>query len=465
MSNKPKITVTDDEVVAYLTKLWTASNLVVPSSQITTQITTQQTISEISESLSKLATEEKELNDFNNSVSNNLNELKNFGFKVYGDKKLEKKINLHPNTVTENEITQVYQIKTEKNIIPRKQLFKNISYCSIFPKYKSGDGTKPEHYRYLVNHSNPIKIHDRLWSVEVITLCGNNLPDKNIYKVNLVKNWNKCIIEVAIENTLETKGVVLLDITRAFDSVEWSVAQTLLTCSLIQKIGETKGKQLVEQYMEVLSSRELYYKKKIVPCSKGIPTGLPSSNIVFTLILEEIIKRWISENNIIVGEKFKLNIYVDDIYIKFYDDVNKESKIQIVSSLIQTLAKYNLIVNSEKSKADKNLELQSVIPNDLTNTDLYLGIPFTRDINLYGQVINNELKKRYEWTWIDVLENIKPFDDLSSVSSSEEDNENKPTINKKILGFLKYKLSPFIEKIEGKPIGETIINFVKTNFV
>lgn len=465
MSNKPKITSTDDEVVAYLTKLWTSLNLVVPSSQITTQITTQQTISEISESLSKLATEEKNLEEFKNSVSTNLNEIKNIGFKVYGNKKLEKEVNLHPNTITENEITQVYQIKTENNIIPRKQLFKNISYCSIFPKYKSGDGTKPEHFRYLVNHSNPIKINDRLWSVEVVTLCGNNLPDKNIYKVNLVKNWNKSIVEVAIENTLETKGVVLLDITRAFDSIEWSIIKILLTNNLVKKIGEIKGKQLVERYLEVLSNRELHYKSHFIPCSKGIPTGLPSSNIVFTFILEEIINIWISENNIIVGEKFKLNIYVDDIYIKFYDDVNKESRIQIITSLIQTLAKYNLFVNNEKSKADKNLELQSIISNDLTNTDLYLGIPFTRDINLYGQVINNELKKRYEWTWNDVIENIKPFDDLSSVSSSEEDNENKPIINKKILGFLKYKLSPFIEKIEGIPFGEIIINFVKTNFV
>jgi hypothetical protein len=465
MATEHKITATDEQVISYLTSLWTGKEIVIPELK---QNADKQEYIYQPEISNNISINDNNLNDFSSSVQNNLNELKQVGYKAYGEKKLEKQVNLHVETVTETEIQQVYQIKTEKEIIPRKKLMKDIAKCNVFPKYKSGDGKKPEHFRYLVNHSNPVKIFDRLWSVEVVTLCGNSLPDKNIFKASLVKNWNKSIVETAMENTMDTKGVVLLDITRAFDSIEWSIARLLLTNSLENKIGETKGNQLVNQYMEILSNRELYYKSTIIPCSKGIPTGLPSSTIVFTLIMEEIINNWLQENNIIVGEKFKLNIYVDDIYIKFYDDVTLEDKISIINSLTNTLAKFGLIVNAEKSKADPELHIQSIIPTDLQNTDLYLGIPFTRDIKLYGQVIMNELNKRYGWTWVDVMNNIKPSDDLSSVGSDSDDEELRekvPTINRKVLGFLIYKLSPFIEKNSDIPLGQLIIDFISSNFM
>ena len=42
------------------------------------------------------------------------------------------------------------------------------------------------------------------------------------------------IIDVAIENTETIDSVVLLDITRAFDSLEWDILENLLKIKKIQ---------------------------------------------------------------------------------------------------------------------------------------------------------------------------------------------------------------------------------------
>ena len=39
------------------------------------------------------------------------------------------------------------------------------------------------------------------------------------------------------------------------------------------------------------------YNNNLITISKGIPTGLPSSNLVFMLALEEIINKWFDKTN------------------------------------------------------------------------------------------------------------------------------------------------------------------------
>jgi hypothetical protein len=273
------------------------------------------------------------------------------------------------------------------------------------------------------------------------------LPDKNIYKANLVKAFNGSIIDTAIENTKTIDSVVLLDISKAFDSLEWDVLEELLQTNLSRKTSLEKAKELVEQYMTIIKNRKLYYNNNLVSISKGISTGLPSSNLVFTLVLEEILFRWFSRYNFKNNEDFIMSIYVDDIYLKI---LQKQEANKIVQSLIKFLELYKLNINISKSRVCPNLKVD--LPNKLTITDFYLGIPFTRDIELYGKLILSDFQKnKLNLSWIEIYNNL----------CKKESDDN----TKKIIGYFNYKLKPLLKNDDDLNSKDILKEFIFNNYV
>lgn len=366
--------------------------------------------------------------NFKKSIRENLDKMREIGFRVYNNMlSLEKEVNLNTVTVTDQDLDQVYQFRTS-NYFTRRSLMTNICKCRIFPKYKYGNTSKPESFRYLVNHHNTVKILDRIWCIDVIKSCGQNLPDTNIFKANLIKSFGESVISTAINNTLTIDSVVLLDIEKAFDSLEWGVLKDLMLTNLSRKMLPNKARDFVDQYMTIIENRELYYNDKLVNVSKGVPTGLPSSNLVFTIAFEEIIHRWLNKYGYQNGIDFNISVYVDDIFIKVKD---KSKANVIVDSLIDHLADFKLKVNLGKAKADPKLMLNRVI-TPLTEYDYYLGIPFTRNKKLYGQLILKEFNKnKMNISWLDIYKKLV--------------NPNTPTEEIRIItGFMSYKLRPLI---------------------
>ncbi len=393
---------------------------------------------------------------FRKQVKENLNKIREIGFRVYHDIGLEKEVNLITANVTNTDINKVYDFRVGTHFT-RKSLMGDISRCVVFPKYKSGDITKPENFRYLVNHHNSVKILDRIWCSELITKCGTNLPDNSIYKSTLVKSFNGSIITVADENTKSIDNVVMVDVMKAFDSLNWDILEDLLISNLTRKINKESAIDLVSQYMTILKNRELYYNNIRVEVSKGISTGLPSSNLVFTLAIEEILFRWFTKSGFSNNKDFKMNVYVDDIYLKI---LNIAKASEIVNSLIDHLQSYKLLVNKEKTKADEKLKI-SGLTNILSTSDYYLGIPFTRDIKLYGKLILNELNKKIKVTWSDV------YDILTEEESSIDKARTFGFLNYKarVFGFLNYKLRPLHANTDEEFNKEFITKFVYDNFV
>ena len=121
---------------------------------------------------------------------------------------------------------------------------------------------------------------------------------------------------------------------------------------------------------------------------------------------------------------------------------------------------YKLLVNKGKTKADEKLKI-SGLTNILSTSDYYLGIPFTRDIKLYGQLILNELNKKMKVTWCDVYD----------ILIEEESSIDKALIygflnyKSRICGFLNYKLRPFYVNTNEEFNKEFITKFVYDNFV
>ena len=418
----------DDIVINYLNNLWYGTYY--------NKLSFMKIIVYITSLFSNLITSK---NKFVSNIRTNLLSLRKLGFHVYNEIKLEKEMLISDN-VLDNEINYVYNY-IYGNQFNKKDIMKKICYCTVFPKYKSGDGTSPTHFRYLVNHHNSIKILDRIWCQEVIKKCGNNLPNYDIYKVNLTKSFNNNLINVAIINTESINDVILLDITRAFDSLEWNILENLLISNLTRKINSYQAHYFVNYYMTIIKNRVVRYKQQEVKVNKGIPTGLPSSNIIFTLAMEEIIYRWMNKYKFKQYNDFILNIYVDDIYLKI---INHSKTKLIVNSLLSYLNKYKLYINFKKSKADINLKLPL---SQLTNMDSYLGVPFTRDKYLYSKLILENLYQKHnlKLTWIEIY-NI--------LTNTEYDC--RKTI---LVGFLNYKLKPINNNMHN------IIDFIKLNFI
>lgn len=427
----------DIEVKKYLEKLWSSDSV------------EHDNIYEINESNVPELIELDDKKIFRDLIKGKLSKLREIGLIVYNNIKIEEEVNLKPNEVTSDDIDKVFVFNNKNtDTLTINKLMKFISRCVIFTKYKKGDTSDPNNFRYLINHHNTIKILDRLWCIDLIKKIKNNIPDQLIYKASLINQFNDTIYKTAVQNTENIKSIVLLDIKRAFDSLEWDILEELLLSNLTRKTNDPEiAKELVDKYMIILKNREFYYKNHRIVISKGISTGLPSSNLVFTLAIEEIIYRWFNETKYENYKEFIINIFVDDIYIKMLELDKTE---YIITSLIKFLKKYKLYVNTDKSKASQNLQIN--ISNKLKPIDFYLGIPFTRNIQLYGDLILYEFKtKKLKWSWKQI------YNELCKDNSDKNVLENQQII----VGFMSYKLRPFIEN----PTKEKIKNFIFINWV
>ena len=356
------------------------------------------------------------------NIRNNLSELQKLGFLYYNGRQTNNEQPIENNNL-ENDFIMVEEYLNSNNnerinILQRTDIKgKKICYCTIFYKYKKGStilDSYPtdnlDNFRFFINHHNTIKILDRIWYKNVLEKSINNMPDPTIFKVKLITSAEPSnLINIANINTLSMDNIVLLDLIKAYDSINWDVLRDLLYSSLLRKMNILFATELLEQYMCIITNRVITYMKKIIKVSKSIPTGLPSSMLVFTYIIEEIIIRWLSENinYFHINIDFILNIYIDDIYIKI---INLSKTNIIIESLTKILNKYKLNISYDKSRISSNLNNNTF--KILCNTDLYLGIPFTRDIPLYLSIIINEFYKKHNlpYTWFDIYNIIQSND-------------------------------------------------------
>ena len=378
------------------------------------------------------------LDNFEKNVENKFDNIKIIGNFSYTNQ-LEKEVRLKKNELGDEEIKLGYICMRDliKNSCINNNTMNKINKVHIGLKIKDENKNKDEikNYRFLQVHSKTIKLIDRIWCLRIVDSIKN--LDYNIFKCSLIKQINSSLIETANKNTLSIENVVLIDLEKAFDSCDYDVVEELLFRSLKRKINEKFAKSLTDQYMYIIRQREVYYNNLKIDFRKGLPTGLPSSNIIFSLLMDELINEWLEENKSAfkVDKDFIINIYVDDIYIKF---LNNELKNIIIVSLIDKIKKYKFNVNFEKCKADKKLELEFF--TNLEEYDFYLGIPFTRDLRKYTTLILKKFNdsNHTNLTYEQIYENLIKIQPLS----------------KQIFGFFNYKLNPLMKD------DENIIDFI-----
>ncbi len=248
----------------------------------------------------------------------------------------------------------------------------------------------PKMYRYLCMHDNTIKIIDKIWTYKLKK--NINVDDKNtkeIFKISFFYKSKFSIRDIGVQYTDTINNKVLLDITKAFDNVNWIILKKYLISNLKRKMNSNKAIQFVYDYMYILINKKCYLNKIKLNISNGISQGLPSSAIIFTLFMEEIIFRWMNKYKFKNNIDFIIICFIDDIYLEI---INTNNTLFIINSLIEELKIAKLLINNDKSKASENLNINFL--NKLTINDSYMGIFFNRNLKDLIPLINNDMKIR-----------------------------------------------------------------------
>jgi len=457
-NNKIKLETNKIRIYYYLSNLWSKKNKLSPVINnfkiIQNEILDNDILDEFIKIL-PLIDENISLLNFIKILRKELIILKKFGFEkhhicYFDDKNSRLKeegsdnenCNITLNDINDIDIQNIYDFKKTFDLKKISQYLE----CQIIPLYKfNGNTDNPDNFRYLTNHHNVIKIIDRLWCLELIYKCKNKLPDKNIFISNLINQKFQQIYKTLISNTENLDNIIILDIRKAFDSLDWNIIYKLLLINLTRKINKKEATKLLDEYFLIIKNKKIYYENISIDIYSGIPAGLPSSKIIFQFVLEEIYLRWIHKNGNFKN-CFKINIFMDDIYFKFRENI-EINPILISVNFTNYLREYGLIINIKKIKVSKNL-YNYKFGTILNENDFYLGIPFSRDFKLFGNLILQKFHETYNTniSWNDIYEIII---------------QNKNCKNC-ILGFFSYKLSI----LYGYQINKSImIQYIKKYFM
>lgn len=333
----------------------------------------------------------------------------------------------------------------------RDSNFEKINKCFIYTKLKKYPSNLPQNFRFIFSHHPVYKILDKLLTLELIDKMDkeNKSINRNIFVNSYDRKYTNSIREQSYK-ILNLKNLVIMDIKSAFPNVTLITLKHLLKRNLTKKFGNSYSETFLTKYLFMLKNRKSYYNKNLIDIKKGISTGLPSSTIIFMLLLEEIANELIeilNKNNIKYKIDYDLNIFVDDIAFII---LNKKFTKIIIYKFINMLNYYGFVINKKKCKISPDLELD--IFNKIKSGDYYLGLPFSSKPKEYLDFCLKEFQERH----IDInYEDIKKIIKLDKLKVY---NKSSLIVNK-IRGFFQYKLHG-LKKYNLDNSFENIINLI-----
>lgn len=330
----------------------------------------------------------------------------------------------------------------------KKNYYKKYNNCKIYEKFKgTGDKNISFNYRYLTDHHIFIKIVDRIFIDINKKLVNSDTVDTNIFILKILDIKVTPFVNVAIHNTLSKERVLCIDFKNAYDNVEWDNLRNHMIDFYIKSISLNLATLLTNFYFFILQNRRFEFKKNKINVKKGISQGFPSSTLIYTIFLMEIINNWKRKININIDQYMILNIYVDDIYIKFksYSIINN----YLLCTLINEFKLNNIIINNLKCFGDKKLNL-SFEYNDFNKYSMYLGIPFTRNPKEYINCIMHDFFKKKH----NLIKDLKIIFGNKKIPNNSivlqhfyniicSNDINNKILKQNITGFFRYKFKPF----------------------
>ena len=381
----------------------------------------------------KLNINNEEIKKFNKYIKDNMNNIcfkANVGSYMSN---IEEHLSIKKNDLVLNKSNQRLLFLCCKDLNKtnqiRNSLFKYIKNTRIHTKLKKGDQLKISNYRFLFDHNNLFKIIDKILSIELLKKLeeNNSMPDNNIVINNISRIFKKSIKENSYLITKSNENLILLDISKAYDNVEWNLIEFKLEKLLSKKVNKEFASNFTKKYLFLLKNRKVYFKENQLNIKKGVSTGLASSTIIFTLIFEEIfteVNSILKTKDILIKNDFELKLFVDDICIKI---LSKNKTKPIINIIEKSLEYYGYKINKDKSKCSPNLNLDM---ENIKNGDCYLGLPFSNSPKNYMDIILKEFQNKHiDINYKDIFK-ILMFDGI----------KYQKEIKNKIFGFFNYKL-------------------------
>jgi hypothetical protein len=225
---------------------------------------------------------------------------------------------------------------------------------------------------------------------------------------------------------------MLLDLSNAYNNVYYTILYEVLNHYLDDETFSEGITNLIRNIK--------YYDPKLklrIKRNKGIPQGCASSTDIFVLCMDYISKQIIAELKEQLDLKYnvdyKMIIYVDDILILFKTPRAENLSMDIFKIFETLFNKYKFILNGKKSKCSPGLPNCSL--DVIKDSDKYLGVYFTKDLDTYLTYLDEEIK-------IKSLLNGK----ITSLNDCETYFDELTTKNKMyLIGKLRYRLSPFVK--------------------
>ena len=360
---------------------------------------------------------------------------------------------INKDNITNELLIDIYEyIRGNTNIIYKYNKTK------LYSKPKKQNPKEPSDYRYLTDHHDFIKIIDRIFIYFNKILVDKQYIDTDIFIVKILDIDIKNFSYYADINTQSKNRVLCLDFSNAFDNVEWYRLYDHMINFYKKSMSFVLAEALTNFYFPILQNRIFYfysYDYKI-EVKKGISQGFPSSNLIFTIFMIQIIDEWMHKINLKIKDYLDMNIYIDDIFIRFkkYDKKNN----YILNKLIKEFELNDIKINNKKCFGDKKLNLNFKY-RQIKDNDFYLGIPFTRN-NKYFDYIMNNFREKYEIKKIYMKEYNKYNIEYSWNNFIDIIKNNKEEI-KIITGFLRYKLKPLTKN---KMTNIEILSIIHNNY-
>ena len=277
-------------------------------------------------------------------------------------------------------------IDIANNVIKIANEFKEDMNAEVFFLQKNKVIKDFNDVRVIVIIPTIIKIYESIIFSRVMSYLSKIIAKKN-YQFGGIINGStyKAMLKIKkINNKGNTKGLVLFDMSKGYDTVNLELLEKCLN-----EIGNDEVRGLCMAWLKMVKNMNVIVNNTKIKRTRGIPMGLSLSPIIFVFYVDKALA------NI---DKTYLSMYLDDLAIIFPENKSTFLCAALVDRVIEDLAKFDLIINVKKTGfMSENQEVINKLSPKFTkiNSSKYLGrlvslngdgkiIPDDRYYNLKG---------------------------------------------------------------------------------
>ena len=281
-------------------------------------------------------------------------------------------------------ILKLFQTERYEEITQLNWLQQYLKGTIFMKEKKNGIG-----YRPLTNAHPITKFLNRCLNRCIDT---SNIPNNFLNFASKPDSEEKfmSVREIAVNHKFLPRDFIQLDISKAFDNVEHNYLKIVLEDLHIPP-------SVIKLIMYLMKNIKLNYNDKPMLIGKSIQQGVPFSHFLFgfvTLHQFQHIRKVLNLNNFKLGKDYLINWFVDDMIVYFYCNENlRRNAEKIFNHINDVLVLTGFTMSKNKCFSTKYVHFPDI--NFIREETRYLGLPYTKNKNIYLNDVNNEINNKY----------------------------------------------------------------------